>query len=71
MIYDYLGINQDPLLQKLKRMKKGQQIVIGELTIYLNKLGLFEISSENYEECCSNVTKCYQKVCLLEKSIAN
>ncbi|MFB4471743.1 hypothetical protein ACDI16_02095 [Oceanobacillus caeni] len=62
MIYDFLGIDQDPLLQKLRAMDKGQQITVGEMKVRLNKVGLFELITETTEECCSNITKCYYKI---------
>jgi hypothetical protein len=54
MIYDYLGVESDPIYQKLKLLKKGQKVKLDSLTISLNNSGIYEIKSVNLHDGCYN-----------------
>ncbi|MEN2765653.1 hypothetical protein [Ornithinibacillus xuwenensis] len=60
MIYDYLGSETDPIYQKLKQLKKGQQIDLGSLTVSLNYAGMYEVTSVDLHDGFSNTESCYQ-----------
>lgn len=61
-IYDHIGIQSDPLMQKLKQLNRGQSVALDDLEITLNQSGLYEISTEETHDCCGNLKRCYDYV---------
>jgi hypothetical protein len=67
MIYDYLGSNDDPVYEKLSKLKNGESFVMDGLNVSHNEFGLYEIATENTHDCYGNMTECYDSVCELLK----
>lgn len=53
-IYDYLGMNNDPIFNKISSLKIGQAIDLGGVKVLLNTQKLYEVETDFYHECfCS------------------
>lgn len=61
-LYDYL-FDEDPLLQKIKKLGQGDSFKLkvsdDYLEISMNFLGIFEVSNEDMHECFSRLNDCY------------
>lgn len=60
MIYDYLGLDTDPLYLSLTGLKQGQEISLGNLTVLLNKSGIYEVISDEFHDGFIDINKCYK-----------
>lgn len=60
MIYDYLGLDTDPLYLTLKNLKSGKEINFGNYIIVLNKSGIYEIISDDFHDGFNNIENCYK-----------
>jgi hypothetical protein len=67
-IYNYLNLNEDPLFLMINSLNKGDSIIIGQHTISLNKLGLYEIEGEQLHNSNATATGIYN---LYKKIISN
>lgn len=65
MIYDFLGLDTDPLWNKLKSLEKGQRIIFEMFSVSLNSSGIYEVSSEESHDGFSNIKDCYK--CLIKE----
>lgn len=68
-IYDFLGVESDPLFNKISRLKKGQAFIAGDVKITLNNHEIYELSTKDEHEGFSNMLDCYK--CISEMGIIN
>lgn len=61
-IYDHIGIQSDPLMQKLEQLKSGNSVALEDMKVSLNHSGLYEISTEHTHDCCRDLKRCYDYV---------
>lgn len=61
-IYDFLGIESDPLFNKISKLKKGQRISMGNIKILLNEFGIYELITTDEHEGFSSMLSCYKSV---------
>lgn len=61
-IYDFLGIESDPLFRDISRLEKGQTLDLGEIKVIFNEYGIYEIATENMHEGFINAGACYERV---------
>lgn len=61
-IYDYLGEVEDPIFNIISSLKTGQVVNLGEVTVLLNKQGLYEIETSFYHECFSTKKQVYDGI---------
>ena len=61
-IYDYLGIENDPIFNIINHLKAGQAIDLGGVIISLNNNGLYEMETLVAHECFSSKRKIYDVV---------
>jgi len=50
-IYDFLGIENDPIFNIINNLQKGQEINLGGVSILLNQTGLYEMETEFSHDC--------------------
>lgn len=61
-IYHYLGLDNDPIFNKITQLKAGQAVIIGEIKVLLNKHGLYEVETSARHECFSSQKQVYDGV---------
>ncbi len=61
-IYDYLGMENDPIFNIIKQLKKGQVIDLGGVIVSLNNNGLYEIETSVDHECFRSKRQVYDGV---------
>lgn len=61
-IFEYCGIEDDPLFQKLLALDPGEELYIHEVIIRRNTENLFEIETEDLHEPAAGAEKCYRKL---------
>jgi hypothetical protein len=62
-IYEYFGIETDPLFQRIQQLKKGDYIHLEQAVIIINPFGIYEILTEDeHESGTTDPFKCYEKV---------
>lgn len=65
-LYEYLGINNDPIFNQIKDLKKrgSMKVQLPEsvLIITLNSWGIYEVSNEELHESFSQINDCYEFV---------
>lgn len=64
-IYEYLGVETDPVFQAISKLKKDQSIVLGMIHVTLNQFGLYEVMTEVAHECFRTLQDCYKHICML------
>lgn len=53
-IYEFLGMNSDPVFNQISNLKVGQAVELGGVKVLLNNQNLYEVETELYHECfCS------------------
>lgn len=50
-IYEYLGLENDPVFNKINVLQKGQVVDLGGVIVSLNSKGLYEVETDYYHEC--------------------
>ncbi|WP_175616042.1 hypothetical protein [Piscibacillus halophilus] len=61
-IYDFLGINEDPLYKKLEDLKEGEMLLLGETLVRKNSHGLYELETRTQHEQAKDVIEFYKKI---------
>ncbi|MYL43950.1 hypothetical protein [Virgibacillus salexigens] len=61
-IYDYLNTNEDQLYQMIKGIQIDESITVEFYTIHLNKFGLYEVLSDDFDSAFSSLDDCYNGV---------
>lgn len=64
-IYEYLGVESDPVFQAIYKLKKDQSIILGLIQVSLNKFGLYEVMTDESHECFRVLDDCYRHICLI------
>lgn len=50
-IYNFLGMNDDPIFNQILRLEKGRKVDLGGIFITLNESGLYELETFYHHEC--------------------
>lgn len=58
-IYNFLGINNDPIFNEILRLEKGRKVDLGGIFIVLNENGLYELETAYHHECFTTKKKLY------------
>ncbi len=66
-IYEYFGIDTDPLFHRIQQLNKDEYIHLGQAVIIYNSFGLYEIITEEEHEGTMDPYKCYEKVKVILK----
>lgn len=61
-IYDFIGVDNDPIYASIMNLKKGQQVIHKGTTITLNNFGLYEVFTVDTHDAYTNMDRCYQAV---------
>jgi len=61
-IYEYLGLDNDPIFKKINDLKEDESINLSELKITLNKQGLYEVETDDKHECFKTKKEVYDGV---------
>jgi len=61
-IYDYLGMENDPIFNIINHLKIGQAVDLGGVVISLNNNGLYEMETSVDHECFSSKKQVYDGV---------
>ncbi len=61
-LYDYLGVEDDPIYIMLSRLKNGYTVVFEDVHVTKNDFGLFELASNQLHEVFSDIRSCYKYV---------
>lgn len=64
-IYEYLGIEDDPIYQSISTLVKGQKVILGPMLVTFNVFGLYEVETEESHKCFTSLSECYEGVCKL------
>lgn len=66
-VYDLLGDDTDPVYKSLLNLKKGESITLEDMDLSLNHFGIYELSSETWQECFRDIMDCYRFICRVLK----
>lgn len=61
-IYDYLGLESDPIYQTIYMLKKGQESSVSNIKILFNQYGLYEVSTDVIHEGFTCPEDCYERL---------
>lgn len=61
-IYDFLGVESDPLFNKISKLKKGHGFSTGDIKVLLNQYGIYELITADEHEGFLNMLDCYKFV---------
>ncbi|MUV38144.1 hypothetical protein JNUCC1_02233 [Lentibacillus sp. JNUCC-1] len=63
-VYEYLGIENDPLYNKIAELEVNQSIQIPETNMQItkNRFGMYEIVSTEQHECYSSAQSLYEQI---------
>lgn len=59
-IYNEIGLNDDPVFNKLSTLSTDNVLLLNGLEIKKNNQGWFEISNEEIHELRTDIQKCYE-----------
>lgn len=62
-IYEYLGVDEDPIYQSISKLDKGQKVLLGSICVTLNIFGLYEVETEESHDSFATLENCYQSIC--------
>jgi len=61
-IYDFIGVNYDPVFNQIEQLEKGRAVELGGFIITLNQNGLYELESINSHECFTTISQVYDSI---------
>jgi len=61
-IYEFIGIESDPIFREINKLSMGQAVDLGGVTVKLNKNGLYEVESLMSHECFQSKKQVYDNV---------
>lgn len=61
-IYDFIGVNYDPVFNQIEQLEMGRTVELGEFIITLNQNGLYELESTNSHECFTTISQVYDSI---------
>lgn len=61
-IYEFLGVDRDPLFYKISNLQVGQAVELGDIRVLLNKQGLYELETEDSHECFRTLSQLYDGI---------
>jgi len=64
-IYTFLGMDKDPLFNRITRLKSGESLEIGEVKILLNQNGIYELETESLHECFMTHKQLYDGLAMI------
>ncbi|TCT23370.1 hypothetical protein EDD68_10784 [Melghiribacillus thermohalophilus] len=61
-IYEFYGLESDPVYQKINNLQPGEELYIEEVIVRKNTNSLFEIETEDLHEPATGEEACYWKL---------
>ncbi len=61
-IYHELGMDSDPIYDKLSTLEVEKQVIIHEVVICRNRHDLYEMTHPDFHDCAKDITVCYGKL---------
>ncbi|MGP4063041.1 hypothetical protein [Halobacillus sp. H74] len=59
-IYNYFGSGDDPIYQKVANLEKEDSVNLGKYKVFLNHLGIYEVSNEEEHVGFDSAERCYK-----------
>lgn len=60
IIYEFLGIEHDPIFKLVDSLKMGDSVKFNQVTISLNQFGIYEVISHKKHDGFDKKHKCYE-----------
>ncbi|WP_017187238.1 hypothetical protein [Alkalibacillus haloalkaliphilus] len=70
-IYDYIGIETDPVFKKIKHLKEGQSVELGHAIVTKNEFGLYELETKSDHETADDLVDFYNKIVLQNMELSH
>ncbi|GAA0471766.1 hypothetical protein [Alkalibacillus silvisoli] len=70
-IYDYIGIETDPVYKRIKHLEKGESIKLGHATVTKNEFGLYELETNSEHESAHDLIDFYNKIVLQNMELSH
>lgn len=61
-IYEYLGVDTDPIFNIINSLQEGQAVDLGMITLSLNYQGLYELETIYHHECFNSKKQIYEGI---------